>query len=307
MTITLARLAAEFLERRGLSQSTQRSYEFTLMPLLAQYGRWPIEIISRQVLSEYLEGLTHLSIATHHRHQAIIQALFNFAVEQGYLTVNPIALLKRRKPDADKGEHDTDQVVRYLSEEQLALLYELVADDTRTHAIVRLLHRTGARIGELLALDLEQVDLVERKFQVVGKGNKCRWCFYSEDAAIALDKYIKYERAAGVSALFTAQHSWTGEVSRLSYRQVHKCFRDSIAKSLILKGIRLHDLRHTFATERVGLMALEELRALMGHENIQTTLRYQKVTSLRAQEVAHKALNILANSENKSHHLLSDN
>lgn len=297
MTITLARLATEFLERRGLSQSTQRSYEFTLMPLLAQYGRWPIEIVSRQVLSEYLEGLTHLSIATHHRHQAIIQALFNFAVEQGYLTVNPIALLKRRKPDADKGEHDTDQVVRYLNQEQLALLYELVADDTRIHAIVRLLHRTGARIGELLALDLEQVDLVERKFQVVGKGNKRRWCFYSEDAAIALNKYIRYGRDGGIQALFTAQHPFTGRVTRLSYRRVHKCWSNKIADSSALKGIRLHDLRHTFATERVGLMALEELRALMGHQNIQTTLRYQKVTSLRAEEVAHKALNILTDSE----------
>jgi integrase/recombinase XerD len=38
----------------------------------------------------------------------------------------------------------------------------------------------------------------------------------------------------------------------------------------------LHDLRHTFATGRVGLMEIEELRALRGHENIQTTLRYQK-------------------------------
>lgn len=84
------------------------------------------------------------------------------------------------------------------------------------HAIVRLLHRTGARIGELLALDLEQVDKVARKFQVVGKGNKRRWCFYSEDAAIALSRYIRYERASGVSALFTAQHSLTGEVTRLS-------------------------------------------------------------------------------------------
>lgn len=300
MTITLARLATEFLERRGLSQSTQRSYEFTLMPLLAQYGRWPIEIISRQVLSEYLEGLTHLSITTHHRHQAIIQALFNFAVEQGYLTVNPIALLKRRKPDADKGEHDTDQVVRYLSEGQLEVLYELMADDTRMHAIVRLLHRTGARIGELLALDLEQVDLVARKFQVVGKGNKRHWCFYSEDTAIALNKYIRYGRDAGIQALFTAQHPFTGRVTRLSYRRVHKCWSDKIADSPALKGIRLHDLRHTFATERVGLIALEELRALMGHQNIQTTLRYQKVTSLRAEEVAHKALNILTNSEKES-------
>jgi len=49
-------------------------------------------------------------------------------------------------------------------------------------------------------------------------------------------------------------------------------------------------LRHTFATERVGMMGIEELRALMGHENIQTTLRYQKVTSKRAESVAKQAL-----------------
>ena len=302
MTITLARLATEFLERRGLSKSTQRSYELTLMPLLAKYGRWPVEIISREVLSEYLEGLEHLSIATHHRHQAIIQALLNYAVNQGYLRVNPIAGMKRRQPDRDRQEHHTDQVIRYLNSEQLAALYERVieTEDVRMHAIICLLHRTGARIGELLALDLEQVNRLDRKFQVVGKGNKCRWCFYSEDAANALSRYIKEERALGAPALFTAQHSLTGKVTRLSYRQTHKCFRSLIAESPILTGVRLHDLRHTFATERVGLMALEELRALMGHENIQTTLRYQKVTSLRAEEVAHKALNILTNVEDKS-------
>ncbi|NES06812.1 MAG: tyrosine-type recombinase/integrase [Okeania sp. SIO2F4] len=299
MTVTLARLATEFLERQGLSQSTQRNYSSTLMPLLAKYGRLPVEIISRELLSEYLEGLTHLSITTHHRHQAIIQALFNFAVEQGYLRVNPVANIRRRKSDPEKGEHDTDQVVRYLNDQQLAVLYEIVAIDIRMHSIVCLLHRTGARIGELLALDLDTVDNVARKFQVVGKGNKCRWCFYSQDAAIVLSKYIKYERASGISALFTAQHPLTGKVTRLSYRQTHKCFRNLIASTPILKGVRLHDLRHTFATERVGLISIEELRALMGHENIQTTLRYQKVTSLRAEEAAQKALNILSKSENK--------
>ncbi|GAX46236.1 phage integrase family protein [Tolypothrix sp. NIES-4075] len=49
------------------------------------------------------------------------------------------------------------------------------------------------------------------------------------------------------------------------------------------------------ATERVGLMGIEELRALMGHESIQTTLRYQKVTSQRAEIVAQLALKNLPN------------
>ena len=56
MTITLAQLATKFLERPGLSLSTQQSYEFTLMSLLAKYGRLPVEIVSRQLLSDYLDG-----------------------------------------------------------------------------------------------------------------------------------------------------------------------------------------------------------------------------------------------------------
>ena len=99
--------------------------------------------------------------------------------------------------------------------------------------------------------------------------------------------------AIGSPALLTAQNPLTKEVTRLSYRRVHATWQALIAQSSILSESRLHDLRHTFATERVGLMSLEDLRALMGHEKIQTTLRYQKVTSLRAEEVAQKALNVL--------------
>lgn len=297
MAVTLARLAAEFLERPGLAQSTRRSYEVTLMPLLAECGRLPVEIISRQVLSDYLEGLEYLSIATHHRHQAIIQALFNHAVAVGYLQSNPIIGKKRRKPNLEKGEYGTDEVVRYLNKEQLGELYGLVCKDVRLHAVVRLLHRTGARISEVLAMNLEQVDTSDRKFQVVGKGNKQRWCFYSEDATLVLDEYVRYYRHSSSPALFTAQNPFTQEVTRLSYRRIYTNWCDAIENSLILKGVRLHDLRHTFATERVGLMSVEELRALMGHEKIQTTLKYQKVTSQKAQEVAQKALSFLTSGE----------
>lgn len=300
LVVTLARLATEFLSRPGLSKSTRRSYETVLMPLLVLYGSVPVEIISRQLISDYLQAQEHLSITTHHRHQAIIQSLFNYGVTFGYLQSNPIAGLTRRKPLKEKGEHGTDEVIRYLNPLQLVELYKLVEPDVRLHAIVRLLHRTGARIGELLALDKEQVDTTARKFQVVGKGNKQRWCFYSEDAAQVLDEYIRHYRDAGSTALFTAQNPFTKVVTRLSYRRVHASWCDLIGQSSILRGVRIHDLRHTFATERVGLMSIEELRALMGHEKIQTTLKYQKVTSLRAEEVAQKALKILINVESES-------
>ena len=235
-----------------------------------------------------------MAYTTHHRHQATIQALFNYAVEQQHIKSNPIAKLKRRKPDADKGEHSSDEAIRYLSADQIKQMYWAVETDCRTHTIVRLLHRSGARISELLALNLDAVDLKQQKFQVIGKGNKQRWCFYSDDAAQLLNTYLKHYRHHRCPALFTAQQPIAGNVGRLSYRTVHQNWRRVIAGIPALEGVRLHDLRHTFATERVGLMGVEELRALMGHESIMTTLRYQKVTSARAETVAQSALKKLA-------------
>lgn len=295
MSPTLAAVATQFLDRQGLAKSTQRSYELTLLPLLQRYGHWPIELVDRQEILVYLDGLTHLSYTTHRRHQAIIQSLLNFAVENGDIKSNPIASLKQRKPDPEKHEYSTDQAIRYLTPNQLQTLYQVVAKDYRMNALIHLLHRSGARISEVLALDLEAVNIQERKFKVIGKGNKSRWCYFSPDAAIALEKYCRKARHSH-PALLTAVNRFSGEVTRMSYPTAYRHWVRLTQSVPELNGVRLHDLRHTFATERVGLMGIEELRALMGHENIQTTLRYQKVTSGRAETVAQKALDLLISS-----------
>lgn len=127
---------------------------------------------------------------------------------------------------------------------------------SRLHTLVLLLHRTGARIVEALALDLEDINRVNCKFRVVGKGNKQRWCFYSEDLAQVLETYLRLYRHLNHPALFTAQQPFTKEVTRLSYPTAYKDWTNLIHESPELKGFRLHDLRHTFATERVELMGI---------------------------------------------------
>ncbi|MEO0844335.1 MAG: tyrosine-type recombinase/integrase [Cyanobacteria bacterium J06632_19] len=290
LTVTLATVITEFLSRPDLAKSTRRTYKLALKPILLEYGSWAIEIIGKQTLLEYLKTLEDCSYTTHRKYQAILQSLFNFAVEQGYIKFNPIRGLKQRQPNPEKGEHKTDGAIRYLTAMQLNLLYKAVASDLRMNAIIHLLHHSGCRIAELLALNIDDLDFTKYRFQVVGKGNKQRSCYFGNAAAEALNKYIKYERHNTVNALFTAQQPVTKVSSRISYRTVHEYWRKLITDYPELVGIRIHDLRHTFATERVGLMGIEELRALMGHENIQTTLRYQKVTSARAEEVARQAL-----------------
>jgi integrase/recombinase XerD len=291
--VTLATVAVKFLERTGLAPSTIKTYEITLLSLLAEYGSWSIEIISKQTLVEYLDTLSHLKYTTHHKHQAILQSLFNFAVEQGYIKSNPIRGLKQRPPQREKGEHKSDNTIKYLTPKQLNILYEVTKDDLRMSAIIHLLHRTGCRIGELLALNLSDLDIKNQKFQVLGKGNKQRWCFYSDDAAESLAQYFQYSRHKNIDALFTAQHPVTLKVSRISYYTLHDYWRKVTSTYPELNGVHIHDLRHTYATERVGLISIEELRSLMGHESIQTTLRYQKVTSQKAESAARHALNIL--------------
>ena len=289
MSQSLAMVATEFLDRPGLSKSTVRSYESVLMPLLSEYGRLPIAWMERSSLQTYLNEIHSIGYTTHHRHQAIIHALFRFAVTQGYIAQNPMAQLPRRKPDPAKGEHRTDAIIRYLTTEQLDELYSLLKRDKRMFALVHLLHSTGARIAEILALNLTDLEQDTLNFQVLGKGNKKRWCFYHEAAAEALHRYCKYSRHEGSPALFTAQHRVSKKVSRLSYRTAYRHWKKATQNHESLTDARLHDLRHTFATERVGLINIEELRALMGHENIQTTLQYQKVTSQQAENAAQKA------------------
>jgi len=297
MTTTLAQVVTAFLCRQGLAASTLKSYELTLLSLLKVHGSLPVQLVNRQLIKDYLESLDELRYTTHNRHQAIISALFNFAVEEGYIQSNPVGRLNQRKPRRERGEHKTDEIIRYFTPSGLDVLYAGVKkSNARLEAIVYLLHRTGARVGELLSLELSQINFEQRKFQVIGKGNKQRWCFYSEDAESSLQDYIKYYRQKHSTALFTAQHPTTRVITPVSYRTVNADWRKVVDQHEELKETRLHDLRHTFATERVGLMAIEELRALMGHENIQTTLRYQKITSSRAELEAKTALNSLVNS-----------
>ena len=189
--ITLAALATKFLERPGLAKSTLRSYQSTIIPLLKEYGRWSIQIIDRRVLVEYLNHLTDVSYTTHHRHQAVITALFNFAVDMGYLKSNPAAGLTRRKPLREQGEHATDELVRYLTPTQLSVLYQIIKQDVRMSALVRLLHTSGARIAALLNQNMNQAIAAIRRVQRIGSGTEpyLRLCMTSriESFSISAD------------------------------------------------------------------------------------------------------------------------
>jgi integrase/recombinase XerD len=62
--------------------------------LLQLYRGLSIEIVEREILVAYLNDLKQAKFTTHHKHQAVVTTLFNFAIEQGYIRANPISQLK---------------------------------------------------------------------------------------------------------------------------------------------------------------------------------------------------------------------
>jgi integrase/recombinase XerD len=187
-------------------------------------------------------------------------------------------------------------VVRYLTRKQLEILFKAAEPSPRLAALIALLYESGARISEVLSLPLSALDLQACQFQVIGKGNKKRWCFFGHRAAQALRRYIDGGRHHPHHALFTERHAFSNALRPLSYQMAYRDLREAKDGYSTLNGVRFHDLRHTFATERAQLVPLEVLRALLGHEKIQTTLIYQKITSQVAGEAARAALQKLATS-----------
>jgi integrase/recombinase XerD len=292
---TLARTAREFLDDPALSTRTRKLYEGILSFFTDIHRNREVKEITRIDVEEYLKSLTHLNYRTHNLHQTVINRLFNFAAEKRYVDSNPLQYIKRRKPAANKGEHQDDEPVKYLSKKQVILLLKAVSYDKRLLALVYMLYESGARIAEVLSLKKSSIDFQNRQFQVIGKGNKKRWCFFGEKTAEALKNYINGNREHPHDALFTERKRKKG-ICTLSYNTAYRTFSKAVREYSSLQGVAFHDLRHTFATERANLISLEVLRALLGHEKIQTTLIYQKVTSKVAREEAHAVLEKINNN-----------
>jgi integrase/recombinase XerD len=273
MVLTLAQLTVNFLDLYQQKENTQRSYLSVLSPLLDRYGSRPMDEIATHDLEIYLESLNSLAISTRGRHRTIIGTLFNYALREGYILYNPLDRLPALQVP--------DRAIAYFTPEQLDRLYSLLSEQRtpeghRLHAIVRLLHRTGAKVSEVLSLDLEDIDLEARRISVTGYRNRIRSLSFSEDAGSVLESYLDRYRYPGHPALFTFCKRGTKEVIRLPYSILYRDWQKLIASSPDLKSFRINDLRHTFAIERVGVVPIDLLQEWMGHEDIKMTLKYKK-------------------------------
>ena len=164
-----------------------------------------------------------------------------------------------------------------LPEEQQAFIQKSREMGIRDYAMIRLFLDSGVRAGELIAIDLGDIDMEHKIIHIRhGKGDKSRYVPFTEDTKLALQEYLcaRKEPKDGSQALFVSTRG-----TRLSYNQVDQRVKECAILCGIKKPITPHKLRHTFITnviERTKDIPLAQ--KLAGHEDIKVTMRYHHST-----------------------------
>jgi len=247
-------------------------------------GKSDIEEIERVDLEGFIEHEQDrgIRISTVRTRLACIIAFFHFLMEQDVIQGS---LLKRRiklkLPDTLPRAMNPSDVRKLLS----------VIDDTRDRALILLLLRTGIRIGEALGLTLNDLDIKGRKVHLYQgeKNSMGRVVYLSDDALFALKLWLR-QRDEDKEFVFYGQGN-----TRLCYSAGRLRFMNCLKKAgLEQKGYTVHCLRHTFASELLNAgMRLECLQPLLGHQDIEVTRRYARLTDRTREEEYFRAMAII--------------
>jgi integrase/recombinase XerC len=152
------------------------------------------------------------------------------------------------------------------------------ARDLRDHAILEVLYGTGMRLGELVGLDRQDLDLSAGTARVLGKGGKERMVCFGPPAAEALRVYLKASR--GPKARESGQAVFTGPSGkRISPRTVQRRVAGHLGRLARAGGASPHALRHSFATHLLDRGAeIRAIQELLGHASLGTTQVYTHVS-----------------------------
>ena len=254
------------------------------LELYGKSGKRDLREIERADLEAFIEHVQDagLKISTVRTKVAILIAFLHFLIEQEVISGSVLRRhIQLKLPEVlPRAMHPAD-VKRLLT----------VIDDLRDRALILLLLRTGMRIGEALGLRLNDLDMQDRKVHLFQgeKNSMGRVVYLSEDVLSALKLWLR-ERDPNKEFVFYGQGN-----KPICYSTGRSRFVKYIQKAgLEQKGYTVHCLRHTFASELLNAgMRLECLQQLLGHQDIEVTRRYARLTDRTREEEYFRAMAII--------------
>ena len=249
----------------------------------------PVSEIDHLTIREWMaelhsENKKKTSIA---RKLASLRTFFQFLVREGVLEMNPAKLvatpkIQRKLPDTLSME----DAVRFIETPDLNT--DL---GRRDRAILEFLYATGMRVGELVKLNLKDIDFREKLVRVTGKRKKQRILPFGEPALQALMYYLNEARPIFLNNCPPTQRDEDAvflnyQGTRITTRSVGRMVDKYIKQCAEISDISPHSLRHSFATHLLDSGAdLRDIQELLGHARLSTTQIYTQVSMEKLIEV----------------------
>lgn len=247
----------------GCSARTLQYYQVTIEHLLKNIDTVIRKITTDEIrtyLAEYQQR-NNCSKVTVDNVRRNISSFFSWLEEEDYILKSPMRRIHKIKTKQPVKEIISDEMIERLRDNCRC---------SRDLAMIDLLYSTGIRVGELVGLNISDIDFEERECVVYGKGDKERRVYFDAKAKLHLQNYIN-SRADTNPALFVTLDS---PYERLKISGVEIRVRE-LGRKLNIEKIHPHKFRRTMATRAIDKgMPIEQVQKILGHSQIGTTMQY---------------------------------
>lgn len=267
-------LAAKRIE--GCSEKSLKYYKTTIDMMIATVGKSVKHIETddiRRYLTKYQEKKKSSKV-TIDNIRRILSSFFSWLEDEDYILKSPVRRIHKVKIGTNIKETYSDEALELMRDN---------CTEPRDLAMIDMLASTGMRVGEMVLLNINDIDFNERECIVFGKGNKERVVYFDARTKIHLQNYLN-SRTDDNPALFV---SLKAPHERLKIGGIETRLRE-FGKQLGLHKVHPHKFRRTLATMAIDKgMPIEQLQQLLGHRKIDTTLQYAMVKQSNV-KIAHR-------------------
>lgn len=253
----------------GCTNRTIEYYRTTIEKMLSEINI-PLRRITTEVLREYLTKYqlnSNCSKVTIDNIRRNLSSFFSWLEDEDYIIKSPIRRIHKIRTGT--------KVKETLSDENIELLRDN-CKNIRDLAMIDLLYSTGIRVGELVNLNISDINFGERECIVYGKGNKERRVYFDARAKLHLQEYLK-SRDDKNDALFVTLDKPN---DRLKISGVEIRLRN-LGRELNIDKVHPHKFRRSMATKAIDKgMPIEQVQKLLGHQQIDTTMHYAMVNQV---------------------------
>lgn len=247
----------------GCSARTLQYYQVTIEHLLKNIDTVIRKITTDEIrtyLAEYQQR-NNCSKVTVDNVRRNISSFFSWLEEEDYILKSPMRRIHKIKTKQPVKEIISDEMIERLRDNCRC---------SRDLAMIDLLYSTGIRVGELVGLNISDIDFEERECVVYGKGDKERRVYFDAKAKLHLQNYIN-SRTDTNPALFVTLDS---PYERLKISGVEIRVRE-LGRKLNIEKIHPHKFRRTMATRAIDKgMPIKQVQKILGHSQIGTTMQY---------------------------------